>query len=147
MLRRIIEDAWLINNARQMLGMPRREAVVAAGLNVEQFIQGIAVGQPGRAFLIRAEKVTRSIEGHSYREANAGANDLTVREIRGDFQDRAPLAAQIVTRLASGLVDEIGVRKICAAQAKVNVALPIHRHPEGIDIVKNGRPALGDNDF
>jgi hypothetical protein len=35
--------------------MPRRKAIVPAPLNVQQFIEGIAVGQPGGAFLIGGE--------------------------------------------------------------------------------------------
>ena len=43
MLRRIIENARLVDDIREMLGMTRREAVMAAGLDVQEFVEGIAV--------------------------------------------------------------------------------------------------------
>ena len=59
MLRAVIKYARLINHVRQMLGMARREPVVTATLDEEQFVERIPIGQPGGAFLIGTEQVAR----------------------------------------------------------------------------------------
>ena len=62
-LRGVIKDARLVNNVRQIFGMARGKSIMAPRLDVEQFIEGIAVGQPGGAFLIGAEEITGGVEG------------------------------------------------------------------------------------
>ena len=57
MLRAIVIDARLINDVWKMLGMAGRKAVVPPGLDMQQFIKRITVGQPSGPFLIRAEEI------------------------------------------------------------------------------------------
>ena len=53
---------WFIDHARQVLWVTRREAIVFPALDVQQFVQGVAVRQPGRALLIRGEEIAETIE-------------------------------------------------------------------------------------
>ncbi len=61
--------------------MPRRKAVVPVLLNVQQFIERIAVRNPGGAFLIGGEKITFAIDRERDGKANAGAIDFAFREV------------------------------------------------------------------
>ena len=62
MLRAVVENARLVDHVGQVLGMPRRKAVVPARLDVQQFVERVAVGQPGGAFLVGAEQVAQPVE-------------------------------------------------------------------------------------
>src|SRR6266404_6003986 len=54
MLRGVVKHARLIDDVRKVLGMARRKAVVAAFLDLKQFVKWIAVGKPGGSFLVSA---------------------------------------------------------------------------------------------
>ena len=73
-LRAVVEDTRLIHHTRQPARMPRRESVVppAIGRDVQQFIEGISIRHPCRAFLIGAEKVAVSVELQRHDVAQAG---------------------------------------------------------------------------
>src|SRR5687768_14109699 len=47
MLGDVVEDAGLVDDVGEVPGVARGEAVVAAGLDVEQLVEGVAVGEPG----------------------------------------------------------------------------------------------------
>ena len=51
-LRAVVERARLVDHVRQVLRVPRREAVVPALLDVQQLVERVAVGQPRRPFLV-----------------------------------------------------------------------------------------------
>ncbi len=143
-LRAVVMDAGLINHAGQMPWMTRREAVVPAALDVEQFVKGIAVRQPGRAFLIGAEKVAVLVEAQADGPADAGAEFLAAFEVRRDAQDGPALAAEVVLRLAEG-IELVGVVIKTHAQAEEDRAVfRIHTHARGVDAGKGERPAFGD---
>src|ERR1041384_896242 len=97
MLWRVIKHARFINDLRQVFGMPWRKAIMPSGLNVQQFIQRVAVRQPGRSLLVRAEKVAGGIEGQGDGKTDTGADDLAMGEVGGYFQNRAPFAPQVIT--------------------------------------------------
>ena len=61
-LRRVVEDAGLIDHVRQPARMPRRKAVVPARFEAEKFVERVAIRHPGRAFLIRGEKIAEPVE-------------------------------------------------------------------------------------
>src|SRR5437667_12689523 len=100
MLRRVIEDAGLVNHVRQMLWMPRRKSIMPPRLDVEQFVERIPIRQPGGAFLIGDKQVAVAVERHPDGEANAAANRLARREIRTDPLNGAPLRRSAIARLA-----------------------------------------------
>src|SRR5688500_9984468 len=100
MLRCVIEHARFIDDFRQMLWVPRREAIMPAGLNVQQFVEWISVGHPRRSFLIGHEQVAIPVEGHANGEANAGAYGFTLREVGQNALNRAALHRRFVARLA-----------------------------------------------
>ena len=70
---------------------------MAAGLDVQQLVERVAVGEPGRAFLVGGEQVAQAVEGQPDREANARGDDLALAEIGRDLLDRAVLVLQVVS--------------------------------------------------
>src|SRR5437899_9978162 len=47
----------------------------------------VAVRQPRCPFLVGAKQIAMAVEGHADGEANAGAENLAVLEVRRDFQN------------------------------------------------------------
>src|SRR3954466_6396578 len=123
MLRRIVEDTGLIDDGRKIARMPRREAIMAPGLNVEQFIEGIAIRQPGGAFLVGAKKVASGVESQRRGPAQPGGNDLAMLPIRRKPDDRAPFALDIVIGFPGLFVDAISARPIITAEPEIDSAI------------------------
>ena len=146
MLRAVIEDARLINDMREIFGMARREAVVSALLNVQQFIERVAVGQPGGAFLVGGKEVAVVVEGKPNGEANARGDDFSLGKVGRDLQDRAALALHIVMS-ATVLIDKIGVGIVGRSKAEVEVAVLVERDAYGVHALRNLLPAGGHDDF
>ena len=80
--------------------MPRREAVMPPRLDVQQLVERVAVGEPGRAFLVGREQVAEAVEGERDRKSNPRGDDLARAEVGGHFLDRAVLVLQVVGRPA-----------------------------------------------
>ena len=55
MLRTVLLNSGLVAHARKMLRMTRRETIMLAGFDMEQFIHWISIGQPGGSLLIGGE--------------------------------------------------------------------------------------------
>ena len=62
MLRAVIKDTGFIQHVGKVLRVLRREAVMAAFPDQQQFVKRIAVGQPGGPFLVGAEEIALGIE-------------------------------------------------------------------------------------
>src|SRR4051812_20110921 len=123
MLRRIVEDTGLIDDGRKIARMPRREAIMAPGLNVEQFIERIAIRQPGGAFLVGAKKVASGVESQRRGPAQPGGNDLAVLPIRREPDDRASFALDIVIGFPRLLIDAISASPIITTEAEIDSAI------------------------
>ena len=76
MLRPERHDGRLIKHIRQMFRITRWECVMAAGLDVFQFVEWVPAGTPGFAFLIGAEQIPGPVERHPIGEPHARANRL-----------------------------------------------------------------------
>jgi hypothetical protein len=83
-LRPVVENARLVDHLRQMLGMSWRKAIMPTRLDVQQLIERVSIGQPGRSFLVGREQVSQSIERQPHWEANAGGQHFPPREIGRD---------------------------------------------------------------
>ncbi len=147
MLRRVIEGARFVDDARVVDRMPRRETVMAALLDVEQLVERIAVGEPGGAFLVGAKKIAGGVERHAHGKADAGAVDFAVLEIGRDVKDGAPFLLEVVVGFSGRLVDLEAVGEIHAADTEENAVVGRNGDAEGIDLMKRAGPALGDDDF
>ena len=147
MLRSIIKDAGLIDDTWKIFWMARWETVMAPRLNVEQFVQRISVRQPGGSLLVRGKQVARTIESHRHRETDSCADNFTSSKIRRDFEDGPALAFQVVTRVASGFVDKIRIRKIGGSNSEINGTVLRDSNTEGINPMGKFLPTFRDNDF
>ena len=65
--------------------MARRKAIVLARLNLEQFIQWIAIRQPCGAFLVGGKQIAPRVEGQRAGESDAGANGFAFREVGAEM--------------------------------------------------------------
>ena len=84
-LRAVVEDARLVDHRGKVPRMPRREAVMPLRLDVQQLVERVAVGEPGRPFLVGREQVAQAVEGQRDREANPGGDDLALAEVGRDL--------------------------------------------------------------
>src|SRR5439155_20354181 len=132
MLRRVIEQTWLIDHVGQMSWMPWWKSVMAPRLNVQQFIERIAVGHPRCAFLVGAKKVAVTVEREADREADARAHRLALREVRADSLNRPALHSRAIPRLARRLINQIRFGKTRRAEAEVNAAVRSHSNAERV---------------
>src|SRR5579884_3198813 len=100
MLRAVIENARLIDHAGKIFRMPRRKTVMPTRLDVEQFVERVAVGQPGRAFLVGAKEVAVGVERHRNGEAYSCCDSLAMPPIGRKLLDGATFAVDVVKRFA-----------------------------------------------
>ena len=126
--------------------MPGREAVMPAGLDVQQLVERVAVGQPGGPLLVGREEVAEAVERQRDREADARGDDLALLEVGGDLLDRAVLVLQVVGRPARR-VDAIGVGEVGRPEPEVDVAGPVEGDSQGVDAVRQLLPPAGDDDL
>ena len=114
--------------------MARREAVVATALEMEQLVEGIAVRQPGRAFLVGAEQLAVAVplQRHDITQAAVELFHLAV----GRYLQQA--AATLVRRIA-GLAGFHGFGCPHVAVRLLPVAVAGIRAPHG-DIPGTVRP-------
>ena len=101
---------------------------MASRLNVQQFVQRVAIGQPCRPLLIGAEEIARGVECHAHRETNTGAKRFSFLVVGRYFLNRAARALQAVARLAGRGIDEIGLQKVVGTQPEIDVSLRVQRH-------------------
>src|SRR6516162_2789033 len=146
MLRAIVKHARLIDDIGQKLGMPWRKAIMPAWLDVQELVEGIAVGQPGGALLVGAEEVAMAIEGQADRKTDAGAHRLALSKIRRKFLDGAAVAVNIEKRFAV-LGFEIRIGIVRGAQAEIQIACLVHGHAERVHGLWDFLPALSDDNF
>src|SRR5207248_1092401 len=71
MLGAEVDDVGLVGDAFELVKMPRREAVIAAGDDVQEFIDGVSAGAPGCALLVGAEKIAVAVELQADGKADA----------------------------------------------------------------------------
>ena len=123
MLRSEGDDRRLVKDVRQILVVPRRKSVMLALLNMIQFVERIAVRQPGRPFLVGREQVAGAVEVQTVTEADPGRENLPFLAICGQFQDCAAFRRDVIMRCS--VLDEICVGVIRGAEAEVEVAVAI----------------------
>jgi hypothetical protein len=141
-LRAVFVNGRFVDDIREMLRMARREAVVFASLDVQQFIKRIAVWQPGCAFLISGEEVALMIKCQSTGVADASANNFASRKIGADTLDRSAFIFKAITGFAGVFVNQVSLNEIRAAAAEVDgTVFGMNCEAEAIDIVKGIRPA------
>lgn len=142
MLRAIIKDTGLINDVRQVERVPRWEAVMPSGLNMEEFIEGIAVGEPSGTFLIGAKKIARGVKTECDGPTNPGADLFSGLEIGRDSKDAAAFRAEIVLCRA-GFLDFVGIVVETHAETEPNGAIfGMEGESSDVDAGPRGRPAL-----
>src|SRR4051794_18638888 len=112
--------------------MARRESVVPPRLDMQQFVEGIAIRQPGWAFLVRAKKIARRIELHGYCEAHSSANGFSLRPVRRKLLNCSAIAMDVVLGFAGFLVHPIGFVPIITTQPKENSSTRIDRQSDCI---------------
>ena len=133
MLWRVVKHARFIDHVGQMPRMPRWEPVMASGLDVQQFIERIAVRHPCCAFLVGAKKVAMTVEREADSEANTGANRLALREVRADALNRPAFHGRAIPRLARRLIYQIRFGKTRRAEAEVDAAVRSNSHAERVN--------------
>ena len=147
MLRRVVERARLVDDVGHVLGCRAGKAVVPALLDVQQLVERIAVGHPGRAFLVGAEQIAVDVEPQRDRETDAGRDDLVRLEIGRHADDRARFVGELILRLAVFVVQQ-RIGEVVRAAAEVNAAvLRVEGDAEPVDLVEAFLPAAGDFDF
>ena len=96
MLRSVFHDGRFVDDIRQVPGMPRREPVVPARHNMQQFIQGVAVRQPRGSFLIRGKKITLPVEGQPAEKTDSGGHRFARSQVSRHPLHRAARAVGLV---------------------------------------------------
>src|SRR5256886_17220638 len=132
MLWRVVKHARFIDHVGQMPRMLRWKSVMAPRLNVQEFIERIAVGHPRGAFLVGAKKVAVTVEREADSEANTGAHRLALGEIRADTLNRPAFQDRAIPRLARGLINQIRFGKTRRAEAEVNAPVRSHSNAERV---------------
>ena len=146
-LRAIVVNARLVDDVRQMLRVARRESVVPALFDEEEFIEWVSVRQPGCALLVGAEEIAVVVEPQADRPADAGAEFFAGFEIRGDAQDGAAFGTQVVVSYLR-LIEFIGVVVPADAEPEQNRAvLRVITDARGIDAGAGERPAFSQHAF
>ena len=145
MLRAVVVYARLVNHVGQVLGMSRRKAIVPPRLDVQQFVEWVAVGQPGRSFLVGAKQITQSIECQGHGKPHAGTNLFAPFEIGAYLHDRPAPHVRFVMGF-SLFIDEMPVRVIVRAEPKINTSILRNGHAQRVDALLDGRPAFGHRD-
>ena len=146
MLRTVIERGRFVDHVRIVAWMTRRETIVATGLNMQEFVEWIAVWQPRCTFLFRTKQIASFIKCESDRKADSRTNRFSLTEIRCNALHRASLALEVISGLA-GIIYHVSVREICSPQAKIQRARVIHRDANGVDVLRNLFPTCCDHHF
>ena len=131
MLRCEIPDTRFVDDVGQMDGMARRKTVVASGLEMQEFVQGIAVGRPRRAFLIGSEEIAVAIPLERHHIAKA-ARELFHFAVRGDAQKAATAFVSRVVVRARFLVGPVGVGGGGAAHREVERTVRAEGNGHGV---------------
>ena len=120
MLRAVVHHARFIDHVRQPARVPRREAVVppTREIDVEQFVERIAIRHPGRAFLIAGEEVAVPVELQRH-DVTQARRELLDFAIRADAQQTA---AALVGRVVRDAFFVVPIRVVVTRVA--------HRHVE-----------------
>ena len=148
-----VKRRWLINDPRVVFRMPGRKAEVlfASGIDprrrsvqsdVEQFVEGIAVGKPRGPFLVCAEQVSLLVKSERDWKPNARADGFTDAEVRGNALNRATVAVNVPGRTPL-LVHQPCIGVVCCAEAEVQTAVGAHGQSRGIHILRNLLPPGG----
>src|SRR5262249_5557539 len=126
-LRAVVEEARLVDHFPAGARRARGGAVVPSFLNMEELVEGVAVGEPGRPLLVGREELAGTVEVDSDREADSGAEDPARAQVGGELEDRAALAREPVVARALR-VDEVGVGVVAGAEPETNTPVPGARH-------------------
>ena len=154
-LRAVVERRGLIDDVGVVPRMPRGKAEVAhpgdvrlwrraIEADMEQFVEGITIGQPRCPFLFGAEQVAVVVERQGDREADSGADRFAAREIGRDPLDRSALAMDVVGSLAIG-VEEVGIGEVGDIESEIKAAVGAHRQACRVDVLRDLLPAGRDD--
>src|ERR1700677_2978702 len=133
MLRRVIEGARLIDHVRQIPRMPRRKTIMPAWLNMQQFVEGISIRQPGRALLVSAKQVPGGVDRQADCEPHTRRNRLPPLPVRRKFLYRPAHAVDVVAGLAGLLVHLVLIHPRIATDAEINIASRYTGNAKGTD--------------